>query len=270
MREAKMIEEGGFPPSGWKVLKRNPDGGCYLLPQHLVDDTTPRHLRPRRELPKPAPKPKVDWNKIQGEFYSFAHCDRIEELSNDLGIKEAYLRVVGLGWCEGKKAWSFPMYRDPDTVIGIRLRTDDGAKFAIKGSSAGVFMNPVPMNNWEDEEVAYICEGPTDTASAFQLGLYAIGRPSASGGIDILKKLLRGKRTVIISDDDSPGRQGADNLAEALKPIVPSVKIIQPLKKDIREWLQHGATRDDVIRLVNNAKEWQHDTRTWQVQSQPT
>lgn len=256
MRESKMMEESsGFPPFGWTVLKRNTDGGCYLKPTDQVDDR-PRHLRPKREIPKPPAKPKINWNKIQGEFYSFAHYDQIKDLSKKLGIGEAYLRVVGLGWCEGKNAWSFPMYSDMDTVIGIRLRTGDGAKFAITGSSAGVFMNPIPMTSCFPEESIFVCEGPTDTAAAWQLGLFAIGRPSASGGLDILKKLLPGRKIVIVSDADSPGRIGAETLASEILPLVPSVKIIEPPNKDIREWVCSGATRGDVDQLVENAKEW--------------
>lgn len=266
-----MMEEGGFPPPGWTVLKRNNDGGCYLKPNDMIEDDTPRHLRPRKKIQPPPPKPSIDWKEVHGKFWHSVDHDRVSALAKQLGLKEVYLRVIGLGWCAGKKAWSFPMHSDHNTIIGIRLRTDDGAKFAIAGSRAGVFMNPIPFAGWKDHECVFVCEGPTDTAAAWQLGLFAIGRPSASGGVDILKKLLSGKRTVIVSDSDSPGRAGAETLAAELLPIVPSVKIIEPPTNDMRDWVANGATRDEVDLLVDKAKEWSNHARTARkVQGQPT
>jgi len=57
---------------------------------------------------------------------------------------------------------------------------------------------------------------------------------------------------VIIADADDPGRRGAESLAVALLPYVPSLKVVEPPApfKDLRSWQQASATPEDVHRLI--------------------
>ena len=268
MREHKILEGGGsFPPSGWKVLKRNNDGGAYLKPEHLVEDNegNVRPYKPRPK-PKPAPKPLVDWTAIQDQFVVEADELAIVNLAKDLGVTVRSLALMGIGWCRAKEAWSFPMRDGSRAICGMRLRKD-GSKFAIKGSSAGVFLPDLSMESWEDEERIYVCEGPTDTAAVLTMGAYAIGRPSAGGGSDIICKLAAGKKVVIVADNDAAGARGAQTLCSALKQVGSRVKIVKPPAKDVRAWLNDGATLNDLEELVDNTKE-RRDAK--QVQGEPT
>jgi hypothetical protein len=61
-------------------------------------------------------------------------------------------------------------------VVGIRLRNERG-KFAVRGSRQGVFVAGVPA-----QKTLFVCEGPTDTAAAVDLGLFAVGRPNCCCG----------------------------------------------------------------------------------------
>lgn len=112
-----------------------------------------------------------------------------------------------------------------------------------------------------------ICEGPTDCAALLDLGFDVLGRPSCSGGIDIVRSYLAGKRAdvVIVADHDNdkvnpqgvtfnPGIDGALQLAKGLRGVAWSVKIIVPLGKDVREWVGRGATRVAFESLIRNAR----------------
>ena len=267
MREHKVLEErGSFPPAGWTVLKRNPDGGAYLKPDNLVDNKEDWKAKPYKPRPKPPPKPKIDWDGLQENFSASVDDLSVVHLAERLGVSLSSLNLMGVGWCRDKNAWSFPMYGGNRQIIGMRLRRDD-AKFAITGSTAGVFLPDLPMESWESEERVYVCEGPTDTAAVLTMGAYAVGRPSAGGGREILCELIAGKKAVIVADNDEPGTRGAIALADSLKQVGSRVKIVKPPAKDVRAWLVDGATIEDLEALVNQTKE-RRDAE--QVQGKPT
>jgi hypothetical protein len=136
-------------------------------------------------------------------------------------------------------------------IIGIRLRDPDtGAKRSVQGSAAGLFYDPDRYANIELGARVWIAEGPTDTAALLSVGLDAVGIPSAKSGGDQLLEL--GRRIlpieiVIMADRDGPGIASAKSLRTELV-IVAGVRIIVPPSgiKDAREWINRGASRDDL------------------------
>jgi 5S rRNA maturation endonuclease (ribonuclease M5) len=155
------------------------------------------------------------------------------------------------------------MYGADMKVRGIRLRSPGGKKFAVLGSQEGVFrtLNQLTLKSEDPAtKTVYVAEGPTDTAALLQLGFTAVGRPSCTGAVNILVSILKELRVVIVTDADSPGRSGASILAGKLKGLVESIKIIEPHRKDMREWVTSGATSEAVEMLVRDAKEYGHAT----------
>lgn len=188
-------------------------------------------------------------------------AEALQTLGNTLGVSGASLMLLGAGWA--KKAFSFPM-RDADmTVVGIRLRTNEGKKYAVRGSRNRLF---IPVARMGIEGPLVVCEGPTDTAAMMGLGYDAVGRPSCRGcHEDILQlanptkgKAAKPRDVVILADDDGPGLSGAESLADFLiDHRVKSVKIVTPQgRKDAREWVNDGADRAAVDRAIANA--WYH------------
>jgi len=179
-----------------------------------------------------------------------------EALSVRLGVSVGSLRILGAAWAAEHKAWAFPMRDGARRVIGIRLRADGGRKWAVPGSRNGLFWpEGIPG---ERSDLIVICEGPTDTAALLSVELAAIGRPSCSGGIPLLKAALDriGRRDVaILSDADVPGRLGAKRLAEEIRHLARTVRIVEPLEgKDAREWIAAGATQEVIEAVIRNAE----------------
>ncbi|MCX7429345.1 MAG: phage/plasmid primase, P4 family [Planctomycetia bacterium] len=88
-----------------------------------------------------------------------------------------------------------------------------------------------------------VVEGQTDTAAGLDLGFVTVGRPSAQGGLKLLAELLRGRKVVVLGENDSgAGKEGMDKTYEALKPGCPEVvKVLPPEEfKDLREWKNRG------------------------------
>lgn len=177
-----------------------------------------------------------------------------EDLANfaaELGVDIEALQRLDVVWSPKHRAWAFPMHNDRRGVIGIRIRGDSG-KWAVKHSDSGLFM-PHALNS---RSSLVICEGPTDTAAALTLGYQAAGRPSNTGGIEFICDMLQvGRRrdVVIMADADGPGRHGANILADRIVGLVRTVKIVTPPEpnKDLRQWLQRGATKCEVDRKID-------------------
>lgn len=162
---------------------------------------------------------------------------RIANLAHSIGVTVASLIALGCAWAQPHRAWAFPMCDSRGHPVGIRLRADNGQKWAVTGSRQGIFVPHVPAG-----QTAFICEGPTDTAAALSIGCYALGRPSCSAGLDEITTTLANKgvrRMVVVSDNDSPGIRGAEKLSMMVP--IPSCIFVPPAK-DMRAFVQNGGT----------------------------
>lgn len=209
---------------------------------HFPDGSVPKPV-----IPKERPPPVINVGKLMRQWHEETDSAAIEQLADELGVRPFALHQLGCVWAEDHRAWAFPMSDGYGNLTGIRLRTDDGHKFAVRGSHQGVFLPISPS-----EELALVCEGPTDTAAALSLGFYAVGRPSCSGGMaDIVTAFRRLKvsRAVIVADSDEVGSRGAAMLQKQLP--MPSALIVLPAK-DLRKFVELGGTRELIDSMINN------------------
>jgi hypothetical protein len=203
----------------------------------------------RSQAAPAAPKRYLSATKIGNTFTQFARTttdEQVAGLANKLGVSSEALRAIGafVYWVDSdeyRTVWGFPMFDGAENFAGIRLRSDDGEKWALKGSRQGIFIPDVELQG----EVLVV-EGPTDAAAAASLGFYAIGRPSCTGGIREIKEFCqrRGiKRLTVLADNDGPGISGARAFCGQMG--LPVRLVVTPAK-DSREWVRNGATRQAV------------------------
>ena len=170
----------------------------------------------------------------------------LAEFAAALGVSTPSLVAVGAAWAAPHSAWAFPMCDGYANVVGIRLRNERG-KFAVRGSRQGLF-----MANVAPQKTLFVCEGPTDTAAAVELNLFAVGRPNCCCGGAEIKVFARRhdcRRVVIISDNDKPGLDGARKVGGELK--LPFAVYVPPAK-DVREFVRLGGTRAMIENTLNN------------------
>jgi hypothetical protein len=65
---------------------------------------------------------------------------QLEPFAATLGVSITSLKALSCAYATEFKAFAFPMRDSSGKVIGIRLRTMDGKKFAVKGSKQGLFL----------------------------------------------------------------------------------------------------------------------------------
>jgi len=203
---------------------------------------------------------RPDFGALAAEWATGVDLGELGDFAAELGLSVEDLMRLRIGWSARHRAWSFPMHWPDEHIRGIRLRSWDGRKWSVRGGREGLFV-PVGL---DFASRLLVCEGPTDTAALLDLGFEAIGRPSATGGARLLAELAKRQGpsgVVIVADVDGNevGQRGARRLATKLLAYVPTVKIITPPDgtKDAREWLRSGATRNDVVTVIEAALAWE-------------
>lgn len=191
--------------------------------------------------------PSIDADSLMREYAISTKQSELISFSKSLGVSVESLRELGCERAEKYKAWAFPMSNGAGRFVGIRLRGDNGKKFAVLGSRQGIFL---PRST--PSKTAFIVEGASDAAALLSMGLYGFGRPQCCGSIAIITATvarLRIKEVVIVADSDAPGIKGANELSAELD--VPN-QIFIPPTKDLRQLFNFGATADFVRTLLKD------------------
>lgn len=199
---------------------------------HLPDSKTPRPYIPKLQIPSYTPK--IDFDGMWMAASKQTSKERVKALAKSLSVEPMALHLLGAAWMAEHGAWAFPMRDGAGKVVGIRLRNENGEKWAIRGSKSGLFIPNIDFNG-----LAYVVEGPTSAAAALTMELPAIGRPSCQGNtqeVNDFIQLRKIRRVILIADNDShdAGLRGAEVLQKTLK--VPSCLIMLPVK-DSRDLL---------------------------------
>ena len=221
------------------------------------------------------PPPRTDFHDLIETYQRGVIRPWLDEFAEAEGLTTAALRRLGVGLAfdHGRgtgadagdvvrtppqaRCWTWPMWDGDHNLVGILRRWGCGQKRAVLGSHLGLL---VPRDLGRGVRLL-LCEGATDTAAALGLGFEAVGRANAGAGADDLLRLVRRLRppeVVVVADVDAhgAGQHGARRLAVRLAPFVRRLKIIAaPRHKDLREWVQGGATAADVQSVIDAADE---------------
>ncbi|MEI8291467.1 MAG: toprim domain-containing protein [Verrucomicrobiota bacterium] len=186
--------------------------------------------------PAMTPMPTINATKLMRDWWTSTDDGMRDGFARELGLTAASLVSIGAAWSAPFSAWAFPMRDGYGNIVGIRLRNENG-KFAVRGSRQGIFVAAVLP-----QPTLYVCEGPTDTAAAVELGLFAVGRPNCCCGGEDIKIFARRHQcqyAVIIADNDKPGLDGARKVGLE---IGLRFAVYVPPAKDFREFVRLGGS----------------------------
>ena len=162
--------------------------------------------------------------------------DALAELALRLGVSVHVLERLGVGWkaenvrpinggswIDDGPAWTFPVMNGLGEVIGIQRRYLDETieDRLVRGSKPGLY---VPSGWQEFRGPILITESVANVAYLIQSGCCAIGRPSVTGGVEHLARLLKAvdRQVIVVGEDDRaadgrwPGKERAKTVAQAL------------------------------------------------------
>ncbi len=222
---------------------------CKVAPSDIYEEPD-NHMKPRS-----VEAVLAEWKKntITPVLTAFAR---------DLGVSRESLERLGCAWCADKACWAFPMRNEQGVPIGIRLRSKT-RKTSVSGSRSGLFFDTATADKARPGAIAWLTEGPTDTAALLTLDEKAIvfGRSSLTSCWQMLKRALerRGIGFVNICSDDetqSPGRldcpgfTGNIRMAKALG--LPCKFVSVPGFKDIREYAKAGGSLKELGMILGH------------------
>lgn len=163
-------------------------------------------------------------------------------------------------------------YRDADGTLVYQVirkpgkqftqRRPDGAGWAynLRGVARVPYRLPELLASTKG---VIIVEGERDVDRLVSLGLVATTNSGGAGKWEpAFAQHLAGRRVVIIPDNDTPGRQHAEQVARSLVGMAESVSILElpglPPKGDVSDWLDAGHSKDDLLRLLVTAPSYNH------------
>jgi hypothetical protein len=238
--------------------------GCYPPAQRPAGYTTDQWRR--RPTPVDQPTRSFDeWRGLHRQHVRALHAvpGASEYFANSLGVCAAAVAAYEVGWDQIVGAYSCPMRGDAGEIIGMHLRTIGGTKFAVLGSRNGLFyprhLHPKDSLAALGIKTLVVAEGLSDALTLTGWGFAAIGRPSCSGGAQLVRLVvarLKPQTVVIVPDNDAggQGKKGAIRLARELaaRQTTSSVRIAElPCGvKDVRVWAAIGATATDFAALL--------------------
>ena len=109
--------------------------------------------------------------------------------------------------------------------------------------------------------VMLIVEGEKDVERAERLGIVATCNAMGAGKWwPEYNEHFRGRLVCIIPDNDKPGREHAQQVAQSLHGIAQLIKIVElpgvPEHGDLSDWLDQGHTKDELRAITKAAPEW--------------
>lgn len=215
---------------------------------HILDAAAGRPWRPGTVTAQQVKTIDTEyWRATSAQYQSDLTPEVAFPAAEQLGLEVDTLLSFGMGY-DGQAA-TFPMFDANHAVIGIHRRFPDGRKCSVRDSSLGLFC---PRQQHEGP-MLFVPEGLTDTMTAYELGLPAVGRASCNVGADSLSTMCRGLHVVVVGDNDEPGRCGARSLTANLALVAHSVRVVFPPAgiKDLRDWRRAGACAADIQQLVD-------------------
>ncbi|MFQ5502846.1 MAG: hypothetical protein ACE5EQ_11200, partial [Phycisphaerae bacterium] len=126
-------------------------------------------------------------------------------------------------WADQPGCWTFPERDASGRLVGLSLR------FPFHNQSGRAVRSHVGRRGltlpagWRDLSDPVVCvEGPSDVLAGRFIGLNCIGRPSNSGGGDLIAETCKGRKLILVGENDRkndgswPGKDGVQVLRRKL------------------------------------------------------
>ena len=202
--------------------------------------------------------------KYMGNLFG-SELKLLEYLKKERGLTEDTIKHFKLGVDENKNI-IIPLFDKDGEVVNLRKRKNpfsdnkDMARYTMEKGCRSILFNEVCITK-DLKELTY-CEGEFDTMLLWQKGVKNI--VSGSQGVkyfpsDWLEQVKHIKKHTIIFDNDTAGREGAENLAQKLggyKTKIVQLPLMENEKKvDITDYfIKHKNSDEDFKSLINESK----------------
>ena len=177
------------------------------------------------------------------------------DLSQGNGTQPRRRLVCEYDYCDadGKLLFQVCRYQPKD----FRQRQPDG-QGGWTWNLKGVRLVPFRLPQVSAASEIWITEGERDALALVKLGFTATCNPMGAGKWRAeYSTHFAGKTVLIVPDNDAPGRQHAQGVAQSLLGVAASVRIVSlPTAKDTSDWIAAGGTAEQLRELAAAASEY--------------
>lgn len=197
-------------------------------------------------------------------LYCFAGCS-YKDIVEALGLKpephqEEPLAIYRYTDESGKVL--FEVCRFPGKRF-VQRRPDGagGWLWNLKGVRRVLYRLPEVIAAVKESRTVFVVEGERDADNLSRLGLTATTAPGGAGKWrEEYLEALHGADVVILPDNDEPGHKHAEQVAKSLHGVAARVRVLSlpglPAKGDASNWIAAGGTKEELLRLAEEAPEW--------------
>ncbi|MEN6358091.1 MAG: phage/plasmid primase, P4 family [Armatimonadota bacterium] len=149
---------------------------------------------------------------------------------------------------------------------GFKQRVPNGSggySWSMKGVTRVLYQLPAIKTAIEHNAVIFIVEGEKDVHNMHdRLNLPATCNVGGAGKWQLsYSKALTAADVVILPDNDKPGREHAEHVAQALQGYAKSVRVLElpglTEKGDVSDWIAAGGTREELVGLADSCPQWE-------------
>lgn len=173
------------------------------------------------------------------------------------------LEVCRYEWIDehGEKKKTFRQRRPPgpqDKPRDVR----NGYVWNLKDTPLVPYRLPKLWGPILDGETLFLVEGEKDADTLAEFDLASTCNPQGAGKWpdELTTYLQRAKRVVLFEDNDAAGRNHVAVVGAALKRAKIDVRVVdfrdQPEKSDVTDWIDAGATEEELLERIANARPW--------------
>ena len=183
-------------------------------------------------------------NKALGRYLRDVYYIYEDEQGNPL------FRVVRKQFENGKK------------ILQERCDENGNWKAGLRGVRRVIYRLPEVIKAVAENQKVFVVEGEKDVETLRSWGLVATTNPMGAGKwLDEYSQYLKYAHVVVLPDNDTVGMDHAEDVAEKLKDVAYSVKIVPiPVKEkheDVTDWAEkYGGTKEKLLKLVDNTPEF--------------
>ena len=189
-----------------------------------------------------------------------------EELAGG-GVLEL-CRLAGIGNGPEPDRWITYPYTDEDGQLlfevvrkpnhqFVQRRPDGKGGWIYKlGKTRRVLYHLGTLLAADRDALVFVVEGEKDVESLERLDFIATTNPGGAGKWKAEYSIfLKGRRVVILPDNDKPGLEHAAKVAASIKPLARSVLVLPLPEKDVSDWIARGGTAEQLRELVEHPPE---------------
>lgn len=178
--------------------------------------------------------------------------ENIQSYAAKRGLTVDTLRKARVGVVPETGLPVYPLYWN-GKLVGIKYKQHKGAR--LEGAESPLY-TPIPLSEFKVDDPVVVVEGEEDALTLMECGIQAVATLGATKtkGLDHLRQF---KKVYLGYDMDPAGEDGATKASDILGRY--RCRRIEWPEKDVNDWYQVGATREEIKDCVLNARPYPND-----------